>query len=445
IDFIDMEDRRNNAKVERKLKEALSNDRARIQVGRISMFGLMELSRQRLNPSLTEAQFQKCAHCEGIGYVRTVDSAAITALRALEEEGIRGRSVEVILHLPNEVAIYILNNKRDMMDDIERRYGFRILIRTDEALAPDNHKIDLVRGTPVMAAPVAGVSSEGISTETSAEDDALEEEYADDEETGEGTREGAREGGREGRRDAGREGGRESRDDADGNGERRRRGRRGGRNRRGRGREEGYSAPTEGAMAAQADTPVEGGFGENFEEGAPPSSESADGEGNREGGRARRGGREGGREGGRGGRGRYGRDRRPREGQESRPREGQENHASAEGAEAVTPQDGSADQPVEAAARERQPRRERGPRTPREGDTRPSRGRDQAAQGSSDAVANDSPQPAAPERQEIKIVRHGARSASAEAPVAPPAPKEYEVVSDTPTEKKKGWWNRLVE
>jgi len=390
IDFIDMEDRRNNAKVERRLKEALSNDRARIQVGRISMFGLMELSRQRLNPSLTEAQFQKCAHCEGIGYVRTVDSAAITALRALEEEGIRGRSVEVILSLSNEVAIYILNNKRDMLDDIERRYGFRISIRTDESLAPDNHKIDLVRGTPVMAAPVEGVSADGIATDTSSEyDDIVQEEFEEEEESSE-------ESGKK----------REGRDE-EGSGEPRRRGRRGGRNRRGgRGRDrdenrtgarEDGAAPQEGDAVAKS----EGGFGESFDEGdSAEGGKAADGE-------AREGGREGGR-GRRGGRGRYGRDR----------------------------------------------NRSRGDRPAREGEGAPAEGGDapqpRAAERSSDdnyqpkPVAAESTAPA--ERTEIKIVRHGARASNQDAPPpAPPAPKDYEVVNAEPTEKKKGWWNRLVE
>ncbi len=429
IDFIDMEDRRNNAKVERRLKEALSNDRARIQVGRISMFGLMELSRQRLNPSLTEAQFQKCAHCEGIGYVRTVDSAAITALRALEEEGIRGRSVEVILQLPNEVAIYILNHKRDMLDDIERRYGFRISIRTDEALAPDNHKIDLVRGTPVMAAPVAGVSADGIATDNSSEDDDIvQEEF--EEEGSEGSEEGKREA-REG--------------EGEGSGERRRRGRRGGRNRRGRGRDrdgEDGERPAregeEGRAPAEGDAQegAEGGFGESFDENATAESgEGTEGEGRREGGRGRRGGR-----GGRYGRGRDRNrgERQPREGDIASPREGSEAGDSQ-------PSQGDDQQPSEGE-NSRQPREGRGgrggrrPRAPRE---------DNAAEG----IANDRhvsepsavPAVASAERTEMKIVRHGARASTAEAPATPPAPKDYEVVNATPTEKKKGWWNRLVE
>ncbi len=147
IDFIDMEDRRNNAKVERKLRDALSTDRARIQMGRISSFGLMEMSRQRLNPSLTEAQFEKCKHCQGIGHIRTCDNAAILALRALEEEGVRARAAEVHLTVSPDVAIYILNQKREMLADIERRYEFRVVVKTEDVLdlVPAVYKIDIVR------------------------------------------------------------------------------------------------------------------------------------------------------------------------------------------------------------------------------------------------------------------------------------------------------------
>ena len=146
IDFIDMEDYRNNAKVERRLREALSTDRARIQVGRISSFGLLELSRQRLNPSLTEAQYEKCPHCHGAGFIRSVDSASILALRALEEEGIRGRATQVFLNVPNTIALYILNNKRDRLMDIERRYGFQVYVRSDDSLAPTGFNLEPIKG-----------------------------------------------------------------------------------------------------------------------------------------------------------------------------------------------------------------------------------------------------------------------------------------------------------
>lgn len=149
IDFIDMEDYRNNAKVERRLREALSTDRARIQVGRISSFGLLELSRQRLNPSLTEAQYEKCPHCHGAGFIRSVDSASILALRALEEEGIRGRATQVFLNVPNTIALYILNNKRDRLMDIERRYGFQVYVRSDDSLAPTGFNLEPIKGETI--------------------------------------------------------------------------------------------------------------------------------------------------------------------------------------------------------------------------------------------------------------------------------------------------------
>lgn len=145
IDFIDMEDYRNNAKVERRLKEALSTDRARIQVGRISSFGLLELSRQRLNPSLTEAQYEKCPHCKGAGNVRTTDSSAILALRALEDEGIRNRGDQMYLSVASPVALYILNQKRELLADIERRYDARVFIRVDDSLAPAGYKIESIK------------------------------------------------------------------------------------------------------------------------------------------------------------------------------------------------------------------------------------------------------------------------------------------------------------
>lgn len=156
IDFIDMEERRNNRKVENRLRDALSSDRARIQVGRISSFGLLELSRQRLNPSLMEAQFEKCEHCEGVGTVKTLDFAAITAMRALEEEGIKNNVAELSLNVPNKVAVYILNNKRSMLAAIEKRYDFRVHIRTDDELKPSEFRLDIIKtrdGKPLAEAP----------------------------------------------------------------------------------------------------------------------------------------------------------------------------------------------------------------------------------------------------------------------------------------------------
>lgn len=143
IDFIDMEDRRNNGKVERRMRDSLAGDRARIQMGRISSFGLMEMSRQRMNPSLGESQFEMCSHCEGTGRTRTSDAAAIMLLRSIEEEAARGRAAQVIVHVSNAVALYLLNQKRQHLNDIEKRFEMNILIRVDADMGAMGYRIEV--------------------------------------------------------------------------------------------------------------------------------------------------------------------------------------------------------------------------------------------------------------------------------------------------------------
>ena len=145
VDFIDMEDNRNNASVERRMKEAMKNDRARIQLGRISPFGLLELSRQRLRPSLLEANFEKCPHCAGLGVIRSIESAALHTLRAIEEEGIRRRSSEITVAVPSKVGMYILNTKRAELALVEQRYGLRVIIQTDDTLIVPESRIERVK------------------------------------------------------------------------------------------------------------------------------------------------------------------------------------------------------------------------------------------------------------------------------------------------------------
>ena len=142
IDYIDMEDGRNNAAVERRMKEAMKNDRARLQIGRLSAFGLMELSRQRLHPSLTEINFERCPHCAGVGLIRSVDSSAISILRMIEEEGIRQPNGEMVLHVPTKVALYILNQKRSTLHDIENRYKLQVLLHSDDALVSPDYRLE---------------------------------------------------------------------------------------------------------------------------------------------------------------------------------------------------------------------------------------------------------------------------------------------------------------
>ncbi len=145
IDFIDMQETRHLRQVERRLKDAMKSDRARIQIGRISGFGLLELSRQRLRPSLQEASTQICPHCRGAGFIRSTESMALQVLRALEEEGTRHDLSEVTVSIPGAVALYVLNNKRAVLSDIENRYGFRIVLLGDDSVVSPDMRIDRVR------------------------------------------------------------------------------------------------------------------------------------------------------------------------------------------------------------------------------------------------------------------------------------------------------------
>lgn len=324
IDFIDMEDRRNNRRVEQRLKDALSSDRARIQVGRISSFGLMELSRQRLNPSLTEMQFERCPHCDGIGFVPSLDFSAIAAMRALEEEGIKDRASELSLSVPSEVGLYILNHKREMMNAIERRYGFKVHIRFDDALSKSTHILEILQ--------------KSSQVERDEDDDADETEQPQS-----------------------------VREENDGEGDgrsRRRRGRRGGRNRT-RGDEQ-----SESDEAQQDDAVVEA----QDDEASGDTVNDNDGEERNDGERRSRRGRRGGRN-------------------RNRNRRDQQDGPSSE---------------VEASNDDTQP----------------------------------SPTPEKNEAPVLKAVRaSNDRSKAEEAP----APRDYETVNPEPTQKKRGWWNKLVE
>ena len=144
IDFIDMIELRNQRIVERRLRDALRFDRARIQLGRISAFGLLELSRQRLRPSFLELSTQPCPICAGSGTIRSVESAALQALRALEIEGMKGNRTSLSATLPLPVALYLLNQKRDLVVSLEQRYGLSVQVEVDTSLIAGNLKIETV-------------------------------------------------------------------------------------------------------------------------------------------------------------------------------------------------------------------------------------------------------------------------------------------------------------
>ncbi len=211
IDFIDMENTGNIRRVEKAMKDAMRNDRARVQIGRISAFGLLEMSRQRLRTGVLEASTHICPMCEGTGMVRSVASAALAALRALEAEALRGRASEFTLRAGDEVAVYILNRKRIELAELEELYGVTIVTVPDESLIGPNFAIDAggppptkkvdMRALPVPVRieddPDDFVSEEGDEDET-------DEERAERGERGERDR-----GGRNGKRRRRRGGGRD--------------------------------------------------------------------------------------------------------------------------------------------------------------------------------------------------------------------------------------------
>src|SRR5947209_79854 len=176
IDFIDMEEHRNQGAVERRLKDAMKHDRARIQVGRISPFGLLELSRQRLRPSLVEASTQPCPHCNGTGTIRSTESTALHVLRAIEEEGIRRRSAEICIYVPTPVALYILNQKREALAQIEARYGVRVMVARDDTLIPPAFRLERLRAYGAGEAPPLPRSIQAPAIEDDEEDETAEQE-----------------------------------------------------------------------------------------------------------------------------------------------------------------------------------------------------------------------------------------------------------------------------
>lgn len=184
IDFIDMDERKNNAAVEKKIKDKLKTDRARIQIGRISGFGLMEMSRQRLRPGMLEATTQPCPSCHGTGLIRSDDNMALTILRQIEEEGTRNRSREVLVRCPVSIANFLMNQKREHIAQIEARYGLSVRIEGDPHLVSPDFTMEkfktATRAVPVATAPVVSVDTslmdqvDADEAETNDEDVAVE-------------------------------------------------------------------------------------------------------------------------------------------------------------------------------------------------------------------------------------------------------------------------------
>jgi ribonuclease E len=267
IDFIDMESNGHIRKVEKAMKDALKNDRARIQVGRISSFGLMEMSRQRLRTGVLEASTRPCPHCEGSGLMRTASSAGLSALRMLEEEAARGRGSRIVLRAGREAAVYVLNKKRGEIGEIEARYGVFVEVLIEESFEGAKMAVESFGPPPAVRPRVERIVEPEVDEEEFAEDlaDELDEEEPAEEDEARPRRSESR----------------ESREESDERGRkrRRRRGRRGGRRREG---EEGAEPGSpeqedEPAPAMSEDAPAEEATPEPEPEAAPEAEEKPKG------------------------------------------------------------------------------------------------------------------------------------------------------------------------
>jgi len=232
IDFIDMEQQSHVRKVEKAMKEALKNDRARIQVGRISSFGLMEMSRQRLRTGVLEASTKPCPHCEGTGLMRTASSAGLSALRLIEDEAARGRGSQILLRAGRDAAVYLLNKKRSELAEIEGRYGVFIEVVIDDAFEGAKMAVESSGPRPQRVIPAPQPVEAEAEIDEEEEEEELEAALG---ETGESEEQG------------------EEEDEGNRQGRKRRRRRRGGRNRRRGGGESAEGA----ALADEVPPPIE--------------------------------------------------------------------------------------------------------------------------------------------------------------------------------------------
>jgi ribonuclease E len=233
IDFIDMESNGHIRKVEKAMKEALKNDRARIQVGRISSFGLMEMSRQRLRTGVLEASTRPCPHCDGSGLMRTASSAGLSALRMIEEEAARGRGSTIVLRAGREAAVYVLNRKRGEIGEIEVRYGVSVEVLIEESFEGAKMSVESVGPRPAERPRPVAVAEPAVDEEEDLLPEEEEEEEEDEEESEEPAEAARAPRGDRGprREERGEREDREDREGGDAKRKRRRRGRRGGRRR----------------------------------------------------------------------------------------------------------------------------------------------------------------------------------------------------------------------
>lgn len=248
IDFIDMEENKNNRAVEKKMKDCLTIDRARVQTGRISQFGLFEISRQRRRAGVLELSSEPCKACHGTGRNRSIESAALQLLRAIEERGADERVDNVAAKAPSEVALYILNHKRDSITSMEASTGAHILISADTEMMPGDFAIEATGDGNIIAyKPIVPIDATPKKRRRNKHEDVDAEEATEAKDTNDPVDE----------------------DDEDENSRRRRRGRRGGRRRRGN--ENGAETSTDGMEVIDGDSEQEDG---NSEEASSKSRRS---------------------------------------------------------------------------------------------------------------------------------------------------------------------------
>ncbi|MGB3805034.1 MAG: Rne/Rng family ribonuclease [Sphingopyxis granuli] len=418
IDFIDMDHGSNVRKVERAMKEALKNDRARIQIGRISGFGLMEMSRQRLRTGVLEASTRPCPHCEGTGLVRTASSAGLSALRLIEEEAARGKGSRITLRASQEATFYLLNEKRRELREIEELYGVSVEILPDGETEGARMAVEVGGPPPTQQrsfAPIVEIEEE--------EDESFDDETAEEDEEERADR---------------------PHDEGDGDGRKRRRRRR--RGRRGR-RDDENGESGENGDAGDADTDAEADTGmaaesadvEPAEAEAPAEAPADEAEAKP---RRRRGGR----------------GRKKAEATDEGVTEAAPVEAEAPEAETPEPVAVEAEVEAEAPAAEEKPKRKRAPRKPKaapaeapaEAEATEAPAAAPEATPPVEAEAKPAPKKRASRSKKAVAAAEATPAEAAEAPVTAPE-REAEpatvadgddAVDEATGEPRRGWWQR---
>jgi ribonuclease E len=299
IDFIDMEDSRNDREVEKRLRDAVKNDRARVQIGKISQFGLMEMSRQRLRAGVVAGSTVTCPHCGGVGLVRSTESSALRVLRALEEEGEKSKSAAVAVKVPTEIAIYVLNQKRHELARLESEHRMEITFLPQEGMPAGQFEIERLKSRDPGERPrghMAGIEAGFVHSDEPepdyVEERDEEEEADDDADAAPDSEDDTPPRPREAERDA----------RGDGEGEREGRGKRRRRGGRGRNRDRGRDGQPQDTQQPRPEA-AEGEAGEPLAQSAEGADEATNGQGQQPPGngegprrRRRRRGRRGGRD-----------------------------------------------------------------------------------------------------------------------------------------------------